>query len=61
MCEDRSSDADADIPDSFAAVQWMRLPGGEASAEFCDRVKNAVQRASDLEKRVNNGGPIYYR
>lgn len=29
---------DADIPDSFALVQWSRLPAGEASPTFVERV-----------------------
>src|SRR5882672_249580 len=34
VCVDRTPDADADVPDSFSAVQWTRLPGGEASTAF---------------------------
>jgi len=36
---DATRDAEADVPDEFRAVQWTRLPGGEMSATFCERVK----------------------
>jgi tetratricopeptide (TPR) repeat protein len=43
VCVDGTRDADADIPDSFAAVQWTRLPGGEAPAAFTERVKKLLR------------------
>ncbi len=39
VCIDDTKDWDAQVPDAFMVVQWTRLPGGEASAAFCDRVK----------------------
>src|SRR5512146_2165973 len=38
VCIDDTRDAEADVPDSFLAVQWMRLPDGDAAAVFCARV-----------------------
>jgi TolB-like protein/cytochrome c-type biogenesis protein CcmH/NrfG len=38
VCVDDTRDADADIPDSFAAVQWTRLPGGETPPTFSARI-----------------------
>ena len=38
VCVDDTQEADADVPDSFLAVQWVRLPGGETPASFCQRV-----------------------
>jgi len=35
---DATSDAAADVPEEFRAVQWTRLPGGETPAAFCARV-----------------------
>ena len=37
---DGTSDAAADVPEEFRAVQWTRLPGGEGAAveKFCARV-----------------------
>jgi tetratricopeptide (TPR) repeat protein len=39
---DDTTDAEALVPDAFLAVQWMRLPGGEASPAFCARVKTLL-------------------
>ena len=36
---DDTRDADAQVPDSFAEVQWTKLPGGETAEKFCARVK----------------------
>ncbi len=42
VCIDSTKDADADVPDSFSAVQWTRLPGGETPAAFAARVKRLL-------------------
>ena len=39
LCVDRTPDKGAEVPESFLKVQWTRLPGGEAPAGFCERVK----------------------
>lgn len=36
---DDTPERDAHVPDSFLAVQWIRLPRGETSAACCNRVK----------------------
>ena len=38
VCVDDTRDADADVPDSFAVVQWTRLLTGDAPAPFVERV-----------------------
>ncbi len=38
VCIDDTRDADADIPDSFSAVQWTRLPAGNTPPAFVERV-----------------------
>jgi TolB-like protein len=38
VCVDDTRDADADTPDSFAAVQWTRLPQGKTPPAFVERV-----------------------
>jgi TolB-like protein/tetratricopeptide (TPR) repeat protein len=38
VCIDDTLERDADVPDSFVAVQWTRLPGGESSAAFVTRL-----------------------
>ncbi|HVU16010.1 MAG TPA: TIR domain-containing protein [Candidatus Didemnitutus sp.] len=47
VCVDQTPDADADVPDSFCAVQWTRLPvasGEDAAAgqSFAQRVRNLL-------------------
>jgi TolB-like protein/tetratricopeptide (TPR) repeat protein len=38
ICADATSEKDADVPDSFSAVQWTRLPAGIPTQEFVARV-----------------------
>ena len=55
---DQTNDAEALVPDAFLAVQWMRLPGGEVQAAFCDRVKKLLspeQGAGTLPARPRSG------
>ena len=42
VCIDDTRDAEADVPDSFTAVQWTRLPNGETPPVFCERVKRLL-------------------
>jgi len=42
VCVDQTPDANADAPDSFTAVQWTRLPGGETPPAFVERVKRLL-------------------
>jgi len=39
---DDTRDAEAKVPSEFKAVQWTRLPGGETTRTFCDRVRQLV-------------------
>ncbi|MEY2880549.1 MAG: hypothetical protein RLZZ15_2929 [Verrucomicrobiota bacterium] len=39
---DATRDAEAHVPAEFKAVQWTRLPDGEASEKFCARVKTLL-------------------
>ena len=38
VCIDGTPNADAEVPDSFGAVQWTRLPGGETPPTFVERI-----------------------
>src|SRR5215469_12525284 len=38
VCLDATTEAAADVPESFKRVQWTRLPGGEASLAFVERI-----------------------
>ena len=60
VCIDGTKDANALVPDSFAMVQWTRLPqsadarngcpdGGELLATFCGRVKRLLSNAAGGE------------
>jgi TolB-like protein len=38
VCVDDTPDGEADVPDSFSAVQWTRLPAGTAVPAFIERI-----------------------
>ncbi len=42
VCIDDTIESRADVPDSFLAAHWTRLPGGEVDAAFCDHVKKLL-------------------
>jgi TolB-like protein/Tfp pilus assembly protein PilF len=42
VCTDATPEREADVPDSFVAVQWTRLPGGETPAAFIERVRRLL-------------------
>ena len=42
VCLDATLEKEADVPDSFAAVQWTRLPAGETPPAFVDRVRRLL-------------------
>jgi len=44
---DDTRDAVADVPAEFKAVQWTRLPAGEASSAFCARVVRLLRDGSE--------------
>jgi TolB-like protein/Tfp pilus assembly protein PilF len=44
---DETREAEADVPESFRAVQWTRLPAGETSAVFTARISQLLS-PSDL-------------
>jgi TolB-like protein/Flp pilus assembly protein TadD len=43
---DGSSDAHADVPDAFRAVQWSRLPQGETLSAFVNRIADLLTPAA---------------
>jgi TolB-like protein len=49
IAADATSERSAEVPDSFLAVQWTRLPGGEVPAAFVARVRALLGRA-EIEK-----------
>jgi TolB-like protein/Tfp pilus assembly protein PilF len=42
VCTDATPEREADVPDSFLAVQWTRLPGGETSPTFVERIQRLL-------------------
>ena len=42
VCLDTTSEAAADIPESFKRVQWTRLPAGEAPPAFVERIRRLL-------------------
>ena len=42
VCVDETSDAEADVPDSFLAVQWLRFAGGAVTPAFGERIKELL-------------------
>ena len=43
---DDTSDSRADVPDRFREVQWTRVPEGETSAAFVDRIRRLLSPES---------------
>ena len=42
---DATAEAGADVPESFHRAQWTRLPGGDASVAFVERVRRLLNQA----------------
>src|ERR1700720_4083043 len=42
VCLDATTEVAADVPESFQRVQWTRLPGGETSVAFVERIKRLL-------------------
>ena len=46
VCVDGTRDSEAEVPESFLKAQWTRLPNGETSKAFCDRIKLLLGEAA---------------
>jgi TolB-like protein len=44
VCIDATAEADAEVPDSFSAVQWTRLPEGQTTTAFVNRILSLLSR-----------------
>ncbi len=49
---DAVCDSDARVPDRFREVQWVRLPGGETSPKFVERVSQLLLPDGHTEARA---------
>ncbi len=49
---DATAEGDALVPDAFLAVQWTRLPGGQATTPFSDQVKRLLSGEDERRLRV---------
>jgi TolB-like protein/Flp pilus assembly protein TadD len=48
VCVDATAETGADTPESFQRVQWTRLPGGETSAAFVERLQRLLTGEAGL-------------
>jgi predicted ATPase/DNA-binding winged helix-turn-helix (wHTH) protein len=50
VCIDDTSESEAEVPESFRAVQWVRLPGGAATPAFREHIASLLQVQSASER-----------
>ncbi len=58
---DATKDGEALVPEEFRAVQWTRLPGGEAAEKFCARVQALLESGTGVSPEGSNAGPAHGR
>jgi TolB-like protein/tetratricopeptide (TPR) repeat protein len=56
VCIDATRDADADVPDSFFASQWTRLPGGQSPRDFVERIQALLSPTASASAAVKTDG-----
>ena len=49
VCVDATRETDADVPDSFLAVQWTWLPDGQPTAVFAERIRRLLDQPTGAE------------
>ena len=55
VCIDETREVDADVPDSFSASQWMRLPAGRVTPEFIERIQHLLSTEPARTEEVSAG------
>jgi TolB-like protein/Flp pilus assembly protein TadD len=55
---DATPERNADVPDTFRHVQWTRLPGGETTPAFLDRIKRLLSPEPRAASKTAVGGGI---
>jgi len=56
VCTDATPEREADVPDSFLAVQWTRLSGGETPPSFVERIQRLL--SGETARRSVSSAPI---
>lgn len=56
---DDTKDAEARVPAEFKAVQWTKLPAGEATPKFCARVKALLEGEGQEARGEGREGRTY--
>jgi TolB-like protein/tetratricopeptide (TPR) repeat protein len=52
VCLDATTEAEADVPESFKRVQWTRLPAGETPPAFVERVRRLLSPEPPMPTRL---------
>jgi TolB-like protein len=48
VCVDDTPETEADVPDSFSAAQWTRLPGGSTPPAFVERIGRLLSSGEQI-------------
>jgi TolB-like protein/tetratricopeptide (TPR) repeat protein len=57
VCTDATPEREADVPDSFVAVQWTRLPGGDTPPAFVERIRRLLSPELSPLSAVSSAAP----
>src|SRR6516225_642192 len=52
VCIDDTTEAEVEVPDSFRAVQWMRLPDATATAAFREHIASLLHTSAGKTERA---------
>jgi DNA-binding winged helix-turn-helix (wHTH) protein len=55
VCIDDTTEAEAEVPESFRAVQWTRLTGNTIPPAFGDRIRSLMQPPAGMAARASYG------
>jgi TolB-like protein len=48
LCVDDTAETEADVPDSFAAAQWTRLPAANTPSAFVERIERLLSSSDQI-------------
>ena len=57
VCLDATTEAAADVPESFRRVQWTRLPGGDTPPAFVERIRRLLLPELSPVSAVSGAAP----